>query len=184
MICWIAAGHAGSTEGTTDEPMSNPSLDISNDELWMNLALRYAKKAGSRGEVPVGSVLVLNNSIVSYGYNLREKLQSPLGHAELIALERASGKLGAWRLSGTTLYVTLEPCLMCAGAIVQSRVQRVVFGTWDPKGGALESLYKVGEDIRLNHRFQVTGGVLSGECAQLLSDFFRSRRRNSSNPNR
>lgn len=147
----------------------------------MRYALELARRAELRGEVPVGALVIgINESgatvVVAEAFNERETLASPLAHAELTAIAAASSKLGRWRLSGCTLYVTLEPCVMCAGAIVQSRVDRVVYGARDPKAGAVESLYQVLADTRLNHRPQVTGGVLATECSQILSDFFRKRR--------
>lgn len=151
-------------------------MGLKTDEFWMRKALKLAARAAHRGEVPVGAVLVHNNEPLAWARNRREELHSPLGHAELISLQKASQKLQSWRLLNSTLYVTLEPCVMCAGAIQQSRVSRVVFGAFDPKAGALSSLYKIGEDNRLNHRFEVTGGVLQDECAKLLKDFFKARR--------
>lgn len=146
------------------------------DEFWMKKALRLAAKAAEQDEVPIGAVLVKENRLIAQAYNLREKIHSPLGHAELIALHKASQKLGQWRLSGCTLYVTLEPCVMCAGALHQSRIDRVVFGAFDQKAGALHTLYKIGEDQRLNHRFSAQGGVLESECADLLKTFFKNKR--------
>ena len=158
--------------------MENKSENIAhNDIFWMSKALKLAKKAEKQGEVPVGAILVVDNKAVSWGYNKKEQWNSPLGHAELITLQRASQKLGRWRLTDATLYVTLEPCLMCAGALVQSRVSRLVFGTKDPKGGAITSLYSVTADERLNHQIPYTEGVLQLECGQILSDFFRKRRK-------
>jgi tRNA(adenine34) deaminase len=147
------------------------------DETWMDRALQFARRAGQRGEVPVGAILVRDGQILASAGNRRESLPSPLGHAELLVLHRAALRLGGWRLLGSTLYVTLEPCLMCAGALVQARISRLVYATSDPKGGAIESLYRVAEDSRLNHQFQVTAGVRADESRQLLQDFFRERRR-------
>lgn len=148
-----------------------------NDVVFMQKALKLAKKAALRGEVPVGALVVSpEGEILSTGENLREALTTPIGHAELLALHRASKKLGSWRLSDCTLYVTLEPCVMCAGALQQSRIGRVVYGATDPKGGAVESLYKILSDTRLNHQVQVTSGVLAKECGDLLTEFFASRR--------
>src|SRR6185436_13726805 len=132
--------------------------------------------AGQRGEVPVGAIIVRNDEIVGSGYNRREELQNPIAHAEIIALDDASRKLGYWRLTECDLYVTLEPCIMCAGAILQGRLRRVIFGCLDPKAGAIESLYQLCEDQRLNHQLPVTGGVLTNQCAALLSDFFAGLR--------
>src|SRR5690242_13491911 len=142
----------------------------------MRQALQLAAQAGQLGEVPVGCVIVHENQVIAEAYNERESLPSALAHAELTALKQACEKLGRWRLTGCTLYVTLEPCVMCAGALVQSRVDRVVYGASDAKGGAVESLYKVLGDSRLNHRPVVRGGVLADECGKILSDFFKARR--------
>jgi tRNA(adenine34) deaminase len=148
------------------------------DEKWMRHALKLATKAGSEGEVPVGALLVSPDdvTILAQSYNHRETWQSPLAHAEAIVLHTASKKIQNWRLEDCTLYVTLEPCLMCAGALLQSRVKRVVYGTKDPRGGAVTSLYQTFQDPRLNHQIDVTAGVLENECAELLQRFFRSRR--------
>src|SRR3990167_6256408 len=145
---------------------------ISDDRVWMALALREAEQAAEKGEIPVGAVVVYRGEVIARGHNLREKTQSPMAHAEMLALENASQYLGSWRLEECALYVTLEPCVMCVGAILQARVARVVFGCLDPKGGAVESLYRLCEDSRLNHHPAVTGGVLKREWAAILSDFF------------
>lgn len=142
----------------------------------MRRALILASAAASKGEVPVGAILVQHNKMISRAHNLRETLQTALGHAELIALQRASKKMGQWRLLDTTLYVTLEPCIMCAGALIQARIGRLVFGATDPKGGGVQSLYQICQDDRLNHRIKITSGVLSHECGQILKDFFSKRR--------
>ena len=147
-----------------------------DDEKWMRVALKLAKKAGERDEVPVGAVLVGPAGILAKGYNLREALTTPLGHAEAMTLHRAAKRLGNWRLEETTLYVTLEPCLMCAGAMLQARIKRVVYGASDPKGGAVDSLYKTFQDRRLNHQIKVSSGVLENECAEVLQTFFQRRR--------
>ncbi len=128
------------------------------------------------GEVPVGAVVTLDGRIVSQAYNLREALRDPTAHAERLALTLAGRALGTWRLDRCTLYVTLEPCPMCAGAIVQSRLARVVYGAFDPKAGACDSLYRLANDPRLNHRAEVLGGVLAPECGAILTEFFRTRR--------
>ena len=146
------------------------------DEKWMRLALKEAEKARDLLEVPIGAVIVNASGLVAKGHNLRESLKTPIGHAEIIALHRASKKLQAWRLTGTTLYVTLEPCVMCAGALVLSRVDRIVFGALDPKAGGSQSLYQITHDPRLNHRLQVEGGLLQEECSKILSDFFKKKR--------
>jgi tRNA(adenine34) deaminase len=151
-----------------------------DDEFWMKMAIRLAQKAGQRDEVPVGALLIdSDGERLAQGFNLRETLQTPLGHAELLALHRASRKKHSWRLTGSTLYVTLEPCLMCAGALVQARVKRVVFGAYDPKGGAMGTLYDVARDSRLNHQIEVQGGVLENECSEILKSFFKMKRTKS-----
>lgn len=148
----------------------------------MREALRLAAIAASQGEVPVGAVLVNEQGqLVSSGYNLRESLKSPLGHAELLCIHRASKLQSSWRLSGLTLYVTLEPCVMCAGALVQARVSRIVYGAVDPKGGGIKSLYQIAEDSRLNHQIRVQGGVLEEEASRLLKDFFADLRQQKRN---
>ncbi len=128
------------------------------------------------GEVPVGAVVVKDGQIVGEGANARETANNALRHAEMDAIAAACVKLGTWRLTGCTLYVTLEPCLMCAGAIYQARLDHVVYGATDPKAGAMGSLYRIHEDERLNHRFPVTTGILAEDCGQVLKDFFKSRR--------
>jgi tRNA(adenine34) deaminase len=147
------------------------------DDGFMRQALALAARAAAVGEVPVGALIVHENAVIAEAYNERETLELATAHAEISAIQKACEKLGRWRLSGCTLYVTLEPCVMCAGALVQSRVDRVVYGCRDPKGGAVESLYEVLSDARLNHRPSVTGGVLATECSQLLTDFFKGRRK-------
>jgi tRNA(adenine34) deaminase len=147
------------------------------DLAWMQLALDEARVAASRGEVPVGCVLVgPEGQLVARAHNLRETLQDPTGHAEMIALRWAAMDRGAWRLSDVTAYVTLEPCAMCAGALVNARVARVVYGCDDPKAGAVRTLFPIGQDPRLNHRFEVTAGVLGEECAEALRSFFLALR--------
>ncbi len=146
------------------------------DKFWMQYALSLAEAAALLLEVPVGAVVVHEGRIIGTGINLRESICQASAHAELLAIEEASRVRKAWRLQDCTLYVTLEPCLMCAGAIYQARIPRVVFGAMDPKGGALGSLYQLNEDTRLNHRFQVTDRILEQESANLLKDFFRKKR--------
>ena len=148
------------------------------DASYMRLALDEANKAGARGEVPVGAVVICESEIAGRGHNRREELCSALAHAELLAIEEASRHLGRWRLSNCQLYVTLEPCVMCVGAIVQARMGRLVFGCRDPKGGAVESLYQLCDDSRLNHRLPVTGGMLAENCSEILEDFFSRLRQN------
>ncbi len=142
----------------------------------MKLALAAAREAGEAGEVPVGAVVVAAGSVVGRAANRRETDQDPTAHAEILALREAAGALGTWRLSDTTLYVTLEPCPMCAGALVSARVGRLVFGAPDPKAGACGSLYNLCVDPRLNHELPVTAGVLQEPCGALLSDWFAGRR--------
>ena len=142
----------------------------------MRAALREAEEAARRDEVPVGAVVVHGGKIIGRGHNQREMLKDPTAHAEMIAITQAAAALEGWRLEETTLYVTLEPCLMCAGAIVNARIPRVVFGAADPKAGACGTLYQVGLDPRLNHRFETTAGVLAAECAALLQEFFAKKR--------
>jgi tRNA(adenine34) deaminase len=152
-------------------------MQTENDKKWMGEALKLAHKAASLGEVPIGAVVVFEDRVVGSGFNWRETGKSPIAHAELIAVHRASKKLDRWRLWGCTLYVNLEPCVMCAGALVNSRIDRVVYGAADPKGGAVKTLYQVLEDNRLNHRPQVTAGVLDAESARLLTGFFAGLRK-------
>jgi tRNA(adenine34) deaminase len=146
------------------------------DDYFMRLALREADRALEHEDVPIGAVLVRNGEVVAAAHNERELRQDPTAHAEVIALREAAEAAGTWRLLDTVLYVTLEPCAMCAGAIVLARVPRVVFGASDPKAGACGSVLDVLGEARLNHRPDVAGGLLAGECGGLLSDFFASRR--------
>jgi len=143
------------------------------DVRFMREAMAEAARAEARGEVPVGAVVVVDGRVVGRGHNLRETLQDPTAHAELLAIRAASAWTGSWRLVGATCYVTLEPCAMCAGALVLARVARVVYGCDDPKAGAVRTLYELGADPRLNHRFPVVAGVLGDACAGQLSGFFR-----------
>lgn len=155
----------------------DPGPSPPSDNEWMAQALQEADVAASRGEVPVGCVLVGADGVeLARASNLRESAQDPTAHAELLALRGASARLGSWRLDGATVYVTLEPCVMCAGALVLARVGRVVYGCEDAKAGALVSLYTLGQDTRLNHRFASTGGVRAEECAARLRSFFASLR--------
>jgi len=146
------------------------------DELFMWTAIEEAKRAEAIGEVPIGAVIVKDGIIISKAYNLRETEQRAIAHAELLAIDEACKKLGTWRLSDTTLYVTLEPCPMCAGAIVLSRIDRVVYGATDPKGGCAGTLMNLLQEERFNHQAQVTSGVLEQECSTMLSNFFRKLR--------
>jgi tRNA(adenine34) deaminase len=143
----------------------------------MRLALREAARAGRSGEVPVGAVLVgAGGEVLARAHNRPVAASDPTAHAEVVALRRAARRLGNYRLPGTTLYVTVEPCAMCAGALVHARVARVVYGAPDPKGGAARTLYRLLDDPRLNHRAEVVGGVLEGECRDIMKEFFRERR--------
>ncbi|OLP62993.1 tRNA-specific adenosine deaminase [Bacillus pumilus] len=146
------------------------------DEQFMQEAISEALKAQQIGEVPIGAVLVVDNQIVSRAHNLRESEQRSIAHAELLAIDEACKATGSWRLEEAVLYVTLEPCPMCAGAIVLSRVKKVVFGACDPKGGCAGTLMNLLDDDRFNHQSEVIGGVLENECGELLSQFFRSLR--------
>lgn len=151
-------------------------MSISFDESMMRLAIEEAKKAGLEGEVPIGSVITQNGVVIASGRNRRETLRHALAHAEIDAINSACLALGGWRLPGCTLYVTLEPCPMCAGAIINSRIDRVVFGAFDPKAGSLGSLIDLSK-VQYNHFPAVCGGVLKEECAALLSDFFKKLRK-------
>lgn len=152
------------------------SSGIPNDISFMELALEEAELAFSVGEVPVGAIIVHKGIVIARAHNVRETTKDPTAHAELIAIKQASANLESWRLEDCTLYVTLEPCLMCGGAILNSRIPRVVFGCADPKGGALGSLYNVGVDPRLNHEFEITHSVLEENSSNLLSKFFSGLR--------
>ncbi|MGG1632946.1 tRNA-specific adenosine deaminase [Paenibacillus sp. FSL A5-0031] len=146
------------------------------DQKWMLEAIEEAKKAEQIGEVPIGAVIVRNNEIIGRGYNLRETRFDPTAHAEMVAIRDACDRIGAWRLLDCTLYVTLEPCPMCAGAIVQSRVKRVVYGTTDPKAGCAGTLMNLLQEPRFNHETELTSGILQPECSNLLTQFFRRLR--------
>jgi tRNA(adenine34) deaminase len=151
------------------------------DEQYMRIALEQAKIAEENGDVPIGAVIVHKNQIIAKAYNQREQLQDPTAHAEIIALTQAAAALENWHLNGCTMYVTLEPCPMCAGALVLSRMDRLVYGCDDPKTGAVKSLYNIVTDGRLNHRLEVTSGVLADECAKQLQDFFQKKRSGKTN---
>src|SRR5690625_2083163 len=146
------------------------------DEKYMRLAIVEAEKAQQIGEVPIGALIVQQEEIISTGFNKRETTQLASSHAELIAIEESNKKVGSWRLEDCTLYVTLEPCPMCAGAIIQSRIKRVVFGATDPKAGCAGTLMNLLEEEKFNHQVEVVRDVLSDECSTLLSDFFRQLR--------
>ena len=147
------------------------------DEEYMKSAIVEAKEAAKIDEVPIGCVVVDEcGNIIARAHNLKETLNSPSAHAEMIAIEKCAKLKNAWRLCGCTVYVTLEPCVMCAGLMQQARIKKCVFGAYDKKAGALKTLYEIGSDDRLNHNFEVAGGVLGEECASLLSDFFKKKR--------
>lgn len=149
---------------------------MTKDEKFMQEAISEALKAEQIGEVPIGAIIVVDDQIVSRAHNLRESEQRSIAHAELLAIDEACKATGSWRLEDAVLYVTLEPCPMCAGAIVLSRVKKVVFGAYDPKGGCAGTLMNLLDDERFNHQSEVIGGVLENECGELLSQFFRNLR--------
>jgi tRNA(adenine34) deaminase len=149
---------------------------FSGDEPFMRLAIREAERALEHEDVPIGAVVVRADEVIGAGHNERERRQDPTAHAEILALRAAAAAVGSWRVLDSVLYVTLEPCAMCAGAIVLARVPRLVYGTVDPKAGAAGSVLDVLAEPRLNHRPEVAGGLLADECAALLTDFFGSRR--------
>lgn len=152
-------------------------MQLNDTDLhFMQLTIQQAALAPTVGEVPIAAVLVHNGQILASAHNLRETLQDPTAHAEMIVIRQAAEYLHTWRLTETTLYVTLEPCPMCAGAIVQSRIPRLVFGAWDPKAGACGSIFDIPTERRLNHRVDVTGGILEQESRSLLQNFFRAKR--------
>ncbi|MCC5466490.1 tRNA adenosine(34) deaminase TadA [Pelosinus baikalensis] len=148
-----------------------------DDHYYMGLALEEAQKAYAIGEVPIGAVLVLDGQVVAAGHNMRESWHDATAHAEMIAIREACQKLGRWRLTGLTLYVTIEPCPMCAGALVMSRIDRLVYGSADVKAGAIESIFNIAQNDALNHSMVVTSGIRRDECAQIMKDFFKQRRK-------
>lgn len=157
-------------------PALPPLSELSPDERFMRAALDEALAAWDEGEVPIGAVVVRDGRIIGRGHNQRERLQDPTAHAEMVAITAAANALGDWRLEGCTMYVTLEPCCMCAGAIVLARIPRLVFGATDPKAGACTTLYELTTDPRLNHRVELVPGVMAGECGAFLTQFFEARR--------
>jgi tRNA(adenine34) deaminase len=156
--------------------LSKASADREQDEEMMRRAIALAREARNLGEVPVGAVIARQGVVVAQAHNLRETLHDPTAHAERLALAWAGRAIGSWRLDECVLYATLEPCTMCAGAIVLSRIGRLVYGATDPKAGACESLYSLVTDPRLNHRALITPGVLAEECGEILTEFFQERR--------
>ena len=152
------------------------SFLLEKDLEYMQLALEQARLAPARGEVPIGAVLVLDDQVLAQVHNFREVWQDPTAHAEVVAIREAATRLGTWRLTGTILYVTVEPCSMCAGAIIQSRVSRLVFGARDPKAGACGSVFNLPDERRLNHRVEVIGGIMERESQELMQAFFKRLR--------
>lgn len=151
-------------------------MECNQDVKFMQMAIEEAKKAEQKGEVPIGAVIVYKGEVISQAHNLRETEQSAVAHAELLAIENACKKLNTWRLEEAVLYVTLEPCAMCSGAIILSRVPRVVYGATDPKGGCAGTFMNLLQDDRFNHQSEVVSGVLAEECGMLLTTFFRKLR--------
>ncbi len=165
--------------------LKTPPKDLSLvevDQKWMGFVLDLAQKAAEAGEIPVGAVIVKDGQVIAQAHNLKESTQNPLAHAEILAIEQASQALKAWRLAGCTLYVNLEPCGMCAGAIIQSRVERVVYGVSDPKTGAVHSVYQMLSDSRLNHQVEVSEGVMAEESRALIQKFFSELREKKRKP--
>ena len=151
--------------------------DKMTDEEYMNIALGEAKKAYELGEIPIGAVLVVDNEIIAKGHNLRELEHDATAHAEMVVIKKACDKLKKWRLTGATLYVTIEPCPMCAGAIVMSRLERLVYGSPDYKAGGVESIFNIVQNQALNHQVTVTAGVKAEECSNMMKSFFKERRK-------
>jgi len=160
-----------------NEEVEKSALGGLTEQKYMQLAIEQARIAEDNGDVPIGAVIVLGNRIIGKAYNQREQLADPTAHAEIIALTQAAAEVGSWRLAGCTMYVTLEPCPMCAGALVLARMDRLVYGCEDTKSGACGSLYNIVQDSRLNHRLEIKAGVLEEECKKQLQDFFERRRR-------
>jgi tRNA(adenine34) deaminase len=167
------------TTTSSDQTEGEDETTANADEMWMREAIAEAVLAGKKGEVPIGAVAVVGDVLVARAHNIRELSHNPLGHAEILLIEKLAKEQKRWRLDDATIYVTCEPCLMCAGAMLQARIPRVVYGCADPKAGAVETLYNVLCDPRLNHRVKITSGVLAKECAKLLSEFFGKLRRGS-----
>jgi tRNA(adenine34) deaminase len=160
---------------TTSESQAKNSTD--RHIPWMYLALEQAKKSALIGEIPVGAILIHQDHLLAAAGNSPISKQDPTAHAEILAIREAARNLGNYRMPGTTLYVTLEPCIMCMGAIIQARIDRLVFGAHDPKAGAVESCYHIGSDALLNHTITIETGILAEECGAILKDFFRGKRR-------
>ena len=160
------------TVSNTDPAVQN----LDSDVFWMEKALELAQQAGEMGQVPVGAILVKNSHCIAATHNQREQSGNPIAHAEMLAIQEASQKLGNWRLTDTVLYVTLEPCPMCAGAIVLARIPKVVYAAYDPKAGAAGTLYNIVQDPRLNHQVELISGVCAEQSSILLKSFFKNRR--------
>ena len=150
---------------------------MEKDIEFMKLALEQAKIAYKKDEVPIGAVIVCNDNVIAKGFNIREKRNDPTGHAEIVAIKKACKKRRSWRLEDCTIYVTVEPCSMCAGALLWTRIKRIVFGAFDAKGGALGSSYNLFEQKNLNHKAEITSGVLEEECSKIMKDFFKAKRK-------
>lgn len=148
-----------------------------NDVYYMKLALKEASKAKEKDEVPVGAIIVKDDKVIARAHNLRESKKNPLGHAEILAIQKASKKLDLWRLDGCTIYVTVEPCLMCGGAIIQSRIKKVVYGTDDYKGGAFGSSINILESKNINHHPEIVSGVLKESCSEIIKNYFKGKRK-------
>ncbi|MCK4960442.1 MAG: tRNA adenosine(34) deaminase TadA [Planctomycetes bacterium] len=161
--------------------MAEETIDNQTDERFMRMAIDQAMIAEENGDVPIGCVVVFENRVIAKGHNQRQRLNDPTAHAEMIALTSASDFMGNWRLGGCTMYVTLEPCTMCAGALVLARIDRLVYGCDDPKTGAVKSLYNIVADERLNHIVEVTSDVLGNDCSSLMTEFFARRRTENKN---
>lgn len=157
-------------------------MSDAHDESMMRLALEQAERAAEMGEVPIGAVVYRGDEVLAVAHNLRESWADPTAHAEILALKDAAAKLGTWRLDGCTIAVTLEPCPMCAGALINSRIARLVYGAPDPKMGCVDTLYQLCTDTRFNHRLEVQSGVLRDECVAVLQAFFQARRGNDKPP--
>jgi tRNA(adenine34) deaminase len=160
-----------------DSWLLDQELEPLSDEHWMRQALKLAQQAAEQDEVPVGAIIVHKNKIIASAFNQREQLADPTAHAEMIAITQAASHLNSWRLLECSMFVTLEPCPMCAGAILQSRIPRIVYGALDPKAGAVVSLFQLLNDPRLNHRCETLSGVLADECGKILTEFFDRKRK-------
>ncbi len=160
-----------------DSWLLDQELEPLSDEHWMRQALKLAQQAAEQDEVPVGAIIVHKNKIIASAFNQREQLADPTAHAEMIAITQAASHLNSWRLLECSMFVTLEPCPMCAGAILQSRIPRIVYGALDPKAGAVVSLFELLNDPRLNHRCETLSGVLADECGKILTEFFDRKRK-------